>query len=215
MAKQEEIIIKAERRTVRGKKVEALRREGWLPGIIYGRHIEAFPIQMPAHETSLILNKLTSSNLITIDVNGEKLAAVLRERQRDVIYGRLTHVDFLAVSLTEKLRSTVGITLVGEAPVLKTPGVLLNQGLNELEIESLPQDMPAVVEVDVSGIQTEDDEITVGQLNLGDKVAILTDPSEVVVSVGYAEQEAIPEAAEAAAEPEVVEKGKKEAEEEA
>jgi len=63
---QEELIIKAENRTVKGKQVKALRRAGYLPGVIYGRHLEAFPIQMNAHEVSLKLSKLSSSSLITI-----------------------------------------------------------------------------------------------------------------------------------------------------
>ncbi|HMN14400.1 MAG TPA: hypothetical protein PKD55_18945, partial [Bellilinea sp.] len=113
----EEVIITAQKRTVKGKQVNALRRQGWLPGVVYGRHLEAFPIQMPAHETSLKLAKLTSSSLVTVDVEGEKHTAIVRDRQRDVIFGRLTHIDFLAVSLTEKLRTTVGLELTGEAPV--------------------------------------------------------------------------------------------------
>ena len=209
---KEEIIIKAQKRTVMGKKVNALRREGWLPGVVYGRHLQAFPIQMPAHETSLIMSKLTSSSLVTIDVDGEKHTAIVRDRQRDVIYGRLTHVDFLALSLNEKLRTTVGLELVGEAPVLKLADVILNQGVFELELECLPQDLPSKIEVDVSKIASMDDLITVGSLNLSDKITVLTDPSEVIISVGYSEQEKEP-AAEAVEAPEVVERGKKEEEE--
>lgn len=209
---KEEIIIKAQKRTVMGKKVNALRREGWLPGVVYGRHLQAFPIQMPAHETSLIMSKLTSSSLVTIDIDGEKHTAIVRDRQRDVIYGRLTHVDFLALSLNEKLRTTVGLELVGEAPVLKLADVILNQGVFELELECLPQDLPSKIEVDVSKIASMDDLITVGSLNLGDKITVLTDPSEVIISVGYSEQEKEP-AAEAVEAPEVVERGKKEEEE--
>ena len=69
MAK-EEVLINAEKRNVVGKQVKALRRQGILPGVIYGRHIEAFPIQMDAHNAALILDKLTASSLITIDVDG-------------------------------------------------------------------------------------------------------------------------------------------------
>lgn len=209
---KEEFVIKAQKRTVMGKKVNALRREGWLPGVVYGRHLQAFPIQMPAHETSLIMSKLTSSSLVTIDVDGDKHTAIVRDRQRDVIYGRLTHVDFLALSLNEKLRTTVGLELVGEAPVLKLADVILNQGVFELELECLPQDLPSKIEVDVSKIASMDDLITVGSLNLGDKITVLTDPSEVIISVGYSEQEKEP-AAEAVEAPEVVERGKKEEEE--
>ena len=212
MAK-EEVLINAEKRNVTGKQVKALRRQGLLPGVIYGRHIEAFPIQMDAHDASLILDKLTASSLITIDVDGEKFNVLMRDRQRDVIFGDLLHVDFLVVSLTEKLRATVELKLVGEAPVADNPEVVVTQVLNAIEIEALPQDLPEVIEVDISTLETVDDEITVADLNLGEDIAILTDPNETIVSVGYVAQEEVveEEEAEELAEPKVVERGKKEA----
>ena len=210
---KEEVLINAEKRNVTGKQVKALRRQGLLPGVIYGRHIEAFPIQMDAHDASLILDKLTASSLITIDVDGEKFNVLMRDRQRDVIFGDLLHVDFLVVSLTEKLRATVELKLVGEAPVADNPEVVVTQVLNAIEIEALPQDLPEVIEVDISTLETVDDEITVADLNLGEDIAILTDPNETIVSVGYVAQEEVAEEEEAEelAEPKVVERGKKEA----
>ena len=212
MAK-EEVLINAEKRNVTGKQVKALRRQGLLPGVIYGRHIEAFPIQMDAHDASLILDKLTASSLITINVDGEKYNVLMRDRQRDVIFGDLLHVDFLVVSLTEKLRATIELKLVGEAPVADNPEVVVTQVLNTIEIEALPQDLPEVIEVDISTLETVDDEITVADLDLGEKITILTDPNEAIVSVGYVAQEEVAEEeeAEALAEPKVVERGKKEA----
>ena len=212
MAK-EEVLINAEKRNVVGKQVKALRRQGILPGVIYGRHIEAFPIQMDAHNAALILDKLTASSLITIDVDGEKFSVLMRDRQRDVIFGDLLHVDFLVVSLTEKLRATIELKLVGEAPVADNPEVVVTQVLNDIEIEAFPQDLPEVIEVDISTLETVDDEITVADLDLGENIAILTDPNETIVSVGYVAQEEVVEEAEVV-EPEVVEKGKKEAAEE-
>ena len=212
MAK-EEVLINAEKRNVVGKQVKALRRQGILPGVIYGRHIEAFPIQMDAHDASLILDKLTASSLITIDVDGEKFNVPMRDRQRAVIFGDLLHVDFLVVSLTEKLRATVELKLVGEAPVADNPEVVVTQVLNDIEIEAFPQDLPEVIEVDISTLETVDDEITVADLDLGEDIAILTDPNETIVSVGYVAQEEVAEEEEAEelAEPKVVERGKKEA----
>ena len=212
MAK-EEVLINAEKRNVTGKQVKALRRQGLLPGVIYGRHIEAFPIQMDAHDASLILDKLTASSLITINVDGEKYNVLMRDRQRDVIFGDLLHVDFLVVSLTEKLRATIELKLAGEAPVADNPEVVVTQVLNAIEIEALPQDLPEVIEVDISTLETVDDEITVADLDLGEKITILTDPNEAIVSVGYVAQEEVAEEeeAEALAEPKVVERGKKEA----
>ena len=211
---QKEIIINAEKRTLKGKKVGALRRQGKLPGVIYGRHLEAFPIQMEAHETGLILQRLTSSSLVTIDVEGEKYTTIVRDRQKDVIFGNLLHVDFLAVSLTEKLRTMVSIELVGEAPISKSGDVVIVQSLNELEIECLPQDLLEKVSVDISVLKDMSDVITVELLTLGKDITILTDSEEIIASSTYVAQEAEEEAKETESEPEVLEKGKQ-AEEEA
>ena len=211
MAKQEEIIIKAEKRTVRGKQVSQLRRAGILPGVVYGHRVESQAIQMDRHTVSLQMTSITPTTLVTIDVAGNKIKAFVRDRQRDVLHGVLTHLDFLAVSMTEIMRAAVELELTGEAPVLENPTYLLNHSLNVIEIECLPQDMPERIMVDVSSIKTPEDSITIADLDLGKNVTILTDHSEVIVSVGrIAAEEADETSAEAGAgEPDVVEKGKK------
>jgi len=209
----EQVVIEAQERKVTGKKVAHLRRQGILPGVIYGRHLDKpLTIQMDFHSTSLLASKLSSSTLVTLNLEGKKFNAILRDRQRDVIFGRLTHLDFQAVAMDEVLRTTVRIELVGEAPILKTVDAVVNQGLNSLEIESLPQDMPEKIEVDLSSITTVDDVITVADLKLGDKVTILTDLDEVIVSVTFAAAEAEDLVVATEDEPEVLEKGKKEEE---
>ena len=217
MTKQEEIVIKAEKRTIKGKQVSQLRRAGILPGVIYGHRVESQAIQMDRHTVSLQMASITPTTLVTVDVAGDKIKAFVRDRQRDVLYGNLTHLDFLAVSMTEKMRAAVELELTGEAPVLENPIYLLNHSLNEIEIECFPQDMPERVLVDVSGIKTPEDSITVADLNLGDNITILTDQSEVIVSVGYiaAEEVEAPAVESVTGEPAVVEKGKKTEEEEA
>jgi len=212
MSTQEETIIKAEKRTLKGKQVSQLRRAGILPGVIYGHKIESQAIQMDRHTVSLQMSKITPTTLVTVDVDGNKIKAFVRDRQRDVLHGFLTHLDFLAISMTEKMRASVALDLTGEAPVLEDAKYLLNQNLNELEIECLPQDMPERVMVDVSGIKTPEDTITVADLNLGEDVSILTDYSDVIVSVSYVAVEETEEVAEpeiGVEEPEVLEKGKK------
>ena len=102
----EKIVLEAQKRTLKGKKVKALRRQGFLPGIIYGRllknQIDPIAIQLDLHEASKTINKLTGSSLVTLIVDKKEYPVVLREAQKDVIYGTLKHVDFMAVSLTEK-----------------------------------------------------------------------------------------------------------------
>jgi len=119
--------------------------------------------------------------------------------------------------MTEKLKANVAIELTGDAPVLdEVPGSLVNQILNEIEIEALPNDMPERIAVDIAGLATAEDLITVADLNLGDKITVLTDENEVIVSISYVAEEVEADELdeELAAQPEVMEKGKKEEEEE-
>jgi large subunit ribosomal protein L25 len=216
----DQIILEAEKRTIKGKQVNALRREGVLPGIIYGRigkeQIDPILIQMNLHDASKIINTLTGSSLVKVDVDGEQYPVVVREVQKDVIYGTLRHVDFMAVSLTEKLQTAVPIELIGQAPAETNMAAVVVTGISELEIECLPQDMPERIEVDATVLVDMDSVILVKDLDLSDNIEVLTDPEEMIAGVTFEEEEEEEEEGELAElldedmEPEVIEKGKQE-----
>ena len=217
----EEIVLEAKKRTRIGKKVKALRREGGLPAIIYGGNVTPIPITLDAHDARLVLSGVTSSHMIVIDVDGDRLNVLVRDRQREPIRGHLLHVDFLAVSLTETLRTNVMVELVGDSPAVKEYGFNLVSGLEALEVESLPQNLPERFVVDVSILREIGDAIYVRDLELPSDVEILTDPDEVLAIVtAPAAEEAEEEAEEEVEEleygeegPEVIERGKAEEEE--
>ena len=216
----EKVVLKAIRREVIGKQVKALRREGKLPAVIYGRRTEPMPILLELKETSKYLTGLAPSALVTVEVDGESFPTLVREKQRNPILGTIIHVDFMAVSMTEKLHATVRVGVEGLAPAIKDYNGILMTGVNELQVECLPTDLPERIVVDVSGLKTIGAGLYVRDLKVSDKIKILTDPDAmlVVVTSQAAEEEvAAPEVAEAVVttgEPEVVEHGKKEEEEE-
>ena len=223
----DQIVIQAEKRTVKGKKVSTLRREGILPGIIYGKigkkFMDPIMVQMDLHSSSQIIKTLTQSSLVRIEVEGKQYPVVLREIQKDIIYGTLRHVDFMALDLSQKLQTSVPIELVGEAPAASNLSFVVMTGISELEIECLPQDMPERIEVDAGSLVDTDSVILVKDLKLSDNIDILTPEDEMIAGVTYVvieeepEEEAEGELAELLdedAEPEVIEKGKQEEEEE-
>jgi large subunit ribosomal protein L25 len=216
----EEIVLHAKKRDKIGKRVKALRREGGLPAIIYGGSIDPTPITLDARDASRVLSGVTSSHMIAVDVDGERLNVLVRERQREPILGSLLHVDFLAVSLTETLRANVMIELVGDAPAVKEFGFILVSGVEALEVESLPQNLPERVLVDISKLSEIGDAIYVRDIELASEVEVLTDPEEMVALVTApaaeeAEEEVEEEEIEYGEEgPEVIERGKAEEEEE-
>lgn len=212
----EKIVLNATPRQLTGKKVKALRRQGLLPAVIYGKHFAPMPIVLDAHEASKVLAHLSTSSLVTLQIDGKEYPALVREKQRDFIKNRLLHVDFLTVSMTEKIRTTVAIELVGTAPAAKDYNAVLVTGLDEVEIECLPSDLPNRIVVDLSALKEIGDGIYVRDLPLSDKVRVLDDPDELIVVATSAEAEEEEGAVVAAemTEPEVIERGKKEAEEE-
>jgi large subunit ribosomal protein L25 len=184
--------------------------------------MDPISIQLDLHEASKKINLLTGSSLVTVDVDGEEYPVILREVQKDIIYGTLRHVDFMAVSLTEKLQTAVPIELIGQAPAEISMAAVVVTGISELEIECLPQDLPERIEVDATVLEDIDSVIYVRDLDIAENIDILTDPDELVAGVTYVtieEEEEEEEEAELAElldedmEPEVIEKGKKEEEE--
>ncbi len=211
-----EIIIKANKRDIVGKKVRALRRAGVLPAVIYGHHIEPLPIAMDYRETSRIIEKIASSALVVLEVNGEKYYSLVREKQRNPLTGKIQHVDFQAVSLTEKVRTEVPLRLVGESPAVENYLGILLPSMETIEIECLPGSLPEYIEVDLSKLKEIGDSILVGDLVLPEGVEVLTGLDDVVVVVAAPQAEEIPaeELEGAEEEPEVVERGKRREEEE-
>jgi len=208
----EKVVLKATRREVLGRKVGALRRAGKLPAVLYGHGIESTPVMLEAHEAALKLSHLTSSSLMMIDLDGKEYPALVREKQRDYLKNRLLHVDFQVISMTEKVTTKVGIELTGTAPVVKAFSAVIVTVLSELEVECMPQDLPARVVIDISGLAEVGAAIHVRDVVISDRVKILDDPAEtiVVASATRAEKAAAEEAAaEEEAAPEESEPAKK------
>lgn len=213
------IILKAEPRTVTGKQVRQLRREGKLPAVIYGSKIDAKAITLDLRGASKILSGATSSSLVTIVLDGKEYPSLVREKQIDFILGTLKHVDFLAVSLKDKIKASVSIVFEGEAPAVKEFNAILSSGLSQIEIEALPQDLPESFTVDISVLVNIGDSILVKDINVPENIEILSDPEELVLFASSMkaeaeeeEEEIVSDELEETGEPEVIEKGKKEEE---
>lgn len=190
----EQITLNASGRNRIGKKVVLLRKEGKLPAILYGKSLEKpLPVTLDAAETSKALREISSSSLIKINVDGEEHTTLVRDFQVDVLRGDLQHVDFLVVSLTEKVRASVSVVLENEAPIIKDEGGLLVTGIEHVEVESLPQNLPEHFLVDVSVLENFGDAIYVRDLLVPEDVTVLADPEELLVVATAPAQEEIEE----------------------
>jgi len=212
----EKFVINAEKRKVTGKQVGVLRRAGKLPGVIYGNKVDPIAITMDLKQSTHILNIATSSSIIQIDLEGVEYAALVREKQKDYLKNRFIHIDFQAVSQTEKIKAEVGIEFVGIAPAIKDFSGVIVEGITAIEVEALPKDLPERFVVDISQLAEIGNAVYIKDLSIPSNVEVLSPLEDMIVMVSApaAEEIEVVETEELAEEPEVIEKGKKEDEEE-
>ncbi|MCY3544669.1 MAG: 50S ribosomal protein L25 [Chloroflexota bacterium] len=178
-------------RTVTGKKVKQLRRQGILPVHMYGSGIDAQSLQGTAGELRRLLPQVGTNVPVSIEVEGsdQENICFVREVQRHPVTEDLLHIDFMRVDVTQTISAEVPITLVGSAPATQQGGTLL-QSLTSLLVEALPMDIPVSIEADISGLDDFDKSIVVSDISVGDNVAILTDSDEFVARVAAPRVEA-------------------------
>jgi large subunit ribosomal protein L25 len=196
-----DVELQVDPRTVTGKKVKALRREGIIPAHLYGHDTESLAVQAPAQAVMNLLRTASRNAIIDLQINGEgePRPVVLRGIQRNPVTGELVHIDFFQISLTETLRSEVALVLTGEAPAVTVYGGVLLQNLNHITVEALPTAIPESIEVDVSQLEEIDSSIFVRDLVFPPNVEVDADLDQVVAKVAAprlaveAEEEALEE----------------------
>ena len=181
----ESIRLELEPRTVLGKKVKQLRREGTIPVHLYGPGIEPRSLQCENRQLLRVLSLAGSTNPINLSVSGEsgESLAFAREIQWSPIRSQILHVDFLAVSATEKVTAQVPINLIGESPAARETGGSVAQALYNLDVEALPLEIPNEVVIDLSILVDSNSVVRAGELELDSNVTMLTDPEAMVVRV--------------------------------
>jgi large subunit ribosomal protein L25 len=205
-----EVTVSAEIRTRLGKGgARQLRRVGKIPAILYGGAEPPVPIAVEKGRVLEIFRKYGHTSIFSLALNGRTVPVIIKDWQLDPITGALLHVDFLRVDLTRPMRVKVPIELVGDAVGVRHGGIL-DFATHEVEIECVPTEIPARLQVDVSGLEIGD-HIAVKDLSLGDRLRVLDDPERVIVSVlAPRVAEEGEEVIAAPTEPEVIKKGKTE-----
>jgi large subunit ribosomal protein L25 len=216
-----EIVVTAESRTDTGKNANRrLRAADKIPGILYGTGKAPTPVAVSPHSIGAILRSASGENtLFDLELGGTRRKVILKEYQLEPIKNRLLHADFYEVALDKPIEVKVHLELHGTPVGVKVEGGILDFVTRELEVSCLPMDIPAKIELDVSHLELGK-HLRVSDIKVSDKIKVLTEPGVVVAHVvaPRAEEEVAP-AAEAAApvegavaEPEVIKKGKTEAE---
>lgn len=176
--------LKAEKRTIVGKKVKHLRREGILPANMFGKGIQSTSLQLPVKEFEDIYNKVHETGLIDLTVDGQLYPVLIQNIHIHPITRIPLHADFFKVNLKEKVKATVPIIAVGEPKAVSDKIGVLLQPLSEVEVEALPADLPENIEVNVEGLSTIDQSLSLEDLKVPSGVEILAEPSEMVFRIG-------------------------------
>lgn len=174
-----EFMLEAETRTVSGKKVKQLRRDGLIPAVIYGLG-EPESVQVNALATMLTLRDAGDNDILTLDLNGKKRKVLAREVQRHVYRTDLLHVDFLEIDADSTIRTEVTVVIVGTSiPEQKAMGTTV-QVLNTIEIEALSGALISEIELNAELMDKPSRNLTVADLVAPEGVTILTAPDVTI-----------------------------------
>jgi large subunit ribosomal protein L25 len=219
MQKQKEILVEVQPRSDVGKnESRRMRALGRVPGVVYGGDRPVVAIAVEQRRVLEILRSETGENtLFTLQLEGtdSKRVVMIRDYQRDPVKGKLLHVDFVRVDLTKAIEVRVPVHVTGIPVGVKLEGGLLDHVVREVSVSCLPGDIPEALELDASEVHVGQ-HLSIRDIKVTDKVKILDDPDQtvIVVAMPKAEEVAATPAAEgapaeaAAAEPEVIKKGK-------
>ncbi len=186
---KEKYKLSAQKRSERGRRarrVAGLR----VPATVYGQGMEPLSVWVDAADFARIFRKAGETAVIELSIDGEEkaLPTIIRAVQYEPLKHVIIHVDFYKVNLKDAVTADVPVVLVGEAPAVKAGNTLI-QNVDTLEVSALPNDLPHEIKVDVSGLVTPDDSITVADIEAPEKVVIVSEPDVLIASIAAARVE--------------------------
>ncbi len=176
--------IHATSRDLAGVTAKQLRRDGKVPAVLYGNVKENAHLVLNEREFTKLFHQTGYSTLINLVIDSEKPVKVLvHDLQDNPVRGEITHIDFFAVNMKEKLSTEVPLEFTGTAAAVEDLGGTLITVKSEVEVECLPDDLPHSIIVDITALATFDDVIRISDLAAPEGVVILGEPEEVIASI--------------------------------
>jgi len=176
------ITLNAQKRS-KADKLDAIRKNGLVPAVVYGAGVENTPISVPAPEFKKIYKEAGETTAINLNVDGKMIPVLIHDIQRDAIRGFATHVDFLAVDMKKDITAHVPLEFVGVSEAVKSGAGVLVKVLHEIEVTALPSNMPHSLSVNISKLVTLEDNVFASDIVLPSGVILETNPEEVVAAV--------------------------------
>lgn len=190
------LILKAKTRSIIGRKVRSLRREGLIPASVYGKKAKALSLQVKLLDFRKLYHTVGETTLFDLLIEGEKTSrpVLIKAVQYHPVTNLPLHVDFHQVSLTEKVSAKIPVEITGISPAVSDLGGIMIVALSEIEVEALPTDLPEKIQVDISSILELDHSILVKDLKIEtNKITLVTGLDETVVTVQAPKEEVVEE----------------------
>jgi len=171
---------------------QQLQTEGLVPGVIYGPKIESVSVSIKAPELLKIWKEAGESSIIEAKIGTESHDVLIHDVQLEPVSNEIMHIDFYAIERGKNITVYVAIEFFGESPAEKA-GEVLNKTMHEIEVESMPRNLPKSIKVDLSTLVDIHSKITVADLPALEGVEFLAEPDETIASISEAKEEAEPE----------------------
>ena len=175
--------LNAQIRNLLGKKVRAVRLGGKIPAVVYGHGLANKNLELDYNSFDKVFKEGGESTIIDLDVDGEPIKVLISDVQYDPIKDRYSHVDFHQIKMDEEINANVELKFVGESKAVKELDGVLVHNISELEIKCLPGDLVGEIEVDISKLNTFDDVVTIGDLNVSKNIEIIGHELTDVVAI--------------------------------
>ena len=176
--------LKADKRDVVGKKVRDLRKNGVIPGVVYGSKAESVNISIPLIVFKKVFAQAGTSALIDLTIGDSAAIKVLsHEPQYNPVTDQPIHVDFYQVRMDEEIKTEIPLEFIGESEAVETLDGSLVTNRDALEVECLPTALVSEIKVDISKLKTFEDSITVADLSIPEGIKVLTEPDEMIALV--------------------------------
>lgn len=198
--------LQVQKREIFGKKIKSLRQQGFIPAELYGHGFENLHLSVSAKEFARVFKEAGESAIIKLvltEAGGlkvknkkgkeEEINVLVHDFQKNPLTDEISHIDFYRVRMDEKIRASIPLEFIGEAPAVEEKSGILVKAMQLIEVEALPSDLPHHLEVDLSSLSDVGMGIYVKDLRVDKKAKILVDPETVVATITEAAKEEVEE----------------------
>ncbi len=183
------IAFSATKRSADKRDARQVRKQGLIPAVVYGQGMESLPVSVDYKLFNKIYNEAGENTIIELAVADKKYNVLVKDVQLEPVKDTFVHVDFYQINMKEKITVSIPLVFIGEVALVKSGEAIMIKAMDEVEVECLPGDMPHEITVDLSKLQKLEDSISIKDLQVSDKVEILAEPEESIVSLDVPREE--------------------------